>query len=107
MLLEEAVKRKRGRPRKNVISVAEAPIEGIKRPRGRPKKVTQLINAPVQEETIPVKRNYITVSIEDLEFWAETTNRDFFKQVVTNYNKAKKAKANPEVRWYKNRIEII
>jgi hypothetical protein len=103
MLLEEAVKRKRGRPRKNVISVAEAPIEVIKRPRGRPKKVTQLIDAPVQEEAIPVKRkrgrpskssgvqltvrdavavkrNYITVSIEDLEFWAETTNRDFFKQ---------------------------
>jgi hypothetical protein len=131
MITEEAVKRKRGRPRKNVIPVVEAPIEVTKRPRGRPRKVTQLIvPAPVQEEVLPTKRkrgrpsknsgaqltvrnstsgrkDYIIVSLEDLEFWAETTNRDIFKQTVTDYNKAKKAKATPEVRWYKDRIELV
>lgn len=131
MLVEEPAKRKRGRPRKNVVSVVEAPVEVTKRPRGRPRKIAQLIeHTPVQEEeppvkrgrgrprktlgvqitvrdSVPAKKNYINVAIEDLEFWAETTNRDVFKQVVTDYNKAKKSKANPEIRWYKNRIEIV
>ena len=121
MITEEPVKRKRGRPRKNVITISEAPVEVIKRPRGRPRKEVKVLaatdalpekrkrgrprkNADTQDSA--VKKDYIVVSLEDLEFWAETTNREVFKQLLVTYNKAKKAKAEPEIRWYKDRIEI-
>jgi hypothetical protein len=95
--MEEVIKRKRGRPRKNPIPVVEAPIEVPKRPRGRPRKV---VTAPA------VKKNYFIVNLTDLEFWAETTDRDMFKQAVTDCNKIKKSKRKPEARWYKDRIEV-
>ena len=121
MITEEPIKRKRGRPRKNVITTSEAPVEVNKRPRGRPRKEVKALAdvdvSPVKNkrgrprknadtQVSVVKKNYIIVSLEDLEFWAETTNREVFKQLLTTYNKAKKAKAKPEIRWYKDRIEI-
>jgi len=45
--MEEVIKRKRGRPRKNPIPVVEAPVEVTKRPRGRPRKIP--IETPVAE----------------------------------------------------------
>jgi len=48
--MEEVIKRKRGRPRKNPIPVVEAPIEVTKRPRGRPRKIQ--IEAPVAEALV-------------------------------------------------------
>jgi hypothetical protein len=123
--MEDVIKRKRGRPRKNPIPVVEAPIEVPKRPRGRPRKIAPVItaevlpvkkrrgrppkNAALQPEAKPaavVKKNYFIVNLSDLEFWAETTDRDMFKQAVTDCNKVKKSKRKPEARWYKDRIEV-
>lgn len=122
--MEEVVKRKRGRPRKNTI-VAPAPVS-IKRPRGRPPKIVQAVTLDVSNvvkkkrgrppkakqqteapKPEPVKKDYIVVSSIDLEFWAVSTDREMFKQAVTDYNKIKKSKSKPEARWYKDRIEVV
>ena len=130
--MEEAVKRKRGRPRKNPI-IEPAPV-AIKRPRGRPPKIVRDVIAAISDvvkivevdivkkkrgrppkakqqteapKPEPVKKDYLVVSITDLEFWAETTDKPMFKQAVTDYNKIKKSKSKPEARWYKDRIEVV
>lgn len=129
-VMDALVKRKRGRPRKNPI--VEAPVVAIKRPRGRPPKIVRDVIASIsdvvkivevnivkkkrgrppkakQQEPgpAPIKKDYNVVPISDLEFWAKTTERDIFKQAVTDYNKMKKLKSNPEARWYKNRLEVV
>jgi len=48
--MEEVIKRKRGRPRKNPIPIVEVPAEVTKRPRGRPRKIQ--IEAPVAEALV-------------------------------------------------------
>jgi hypothetical protein len=48
--MEEVIKRKRGRPRKNPIPVVEVPAEVTKRPRGRPRKIQ--IEVPVAEALV-------------------------------------------------------
>lgn len=129
--MEEVIKRKRGRPRKNP-GIENAPV-AIKRPRGRPRKIVQDVIAAIsdvvkvvevniakkrgrppkakQQTEAPkpalVKKDYNVVSIADLEFWAETTDKPMFKQAVTDYNKIKKSKSKPEARWYKDRIEVV
>lgn len=128
--MEEVIKRKRGRPRKNPI-IEPAPV-AIKRPRGRPRKIVQDVIAAIsdvvkvvevniakkrgrppkakQQESIRpplAKKDYNVVTITDLEFWAETTDRDMFKQAVTDYKKIQKCKATPEARWYKDRIKVV
>ena len=130
--MEEVVKRKRGRPRKNP-TIEPAPV-AIKRPRGRPPKIVRDVIAAISDvvkivevdivkkkrgrppkakqqteatKPEPVKKDYNVISITDLEFWAETTDRDMFKQAVTDYNKIKKSKSKPEARWYKDRIEVV
>jgi hypothetical protein len=130
--MEQVIKRKRGRPPKNSAPVSVVPVEVVKRPRGRPRKVTlevPAVSAPaiivetlpakkkrgrppkniVQQAVIskPVKKDYIVVALEDLEFWAKTTERDMFKQAVADCNKIKKSKAQPEARWYKDKIEVF
>lgn len=131
--MEETLKRKRGRPRKNPIVEDSVPV-AIKRPRGRPPKIVRDVIAAISDvvkivevnivkkkrgrppkakqqteapKPEPVKKDYLVVSITDLEFWAETTDKPMFKQAVTDYNKIKKSKSKPEARWYKDRIEVV
>ena len=96
----EQVKRKRGRPRKHpVVEITEV----VKRPRGRPRK------NPVEVKAVPEKPKlpYYILSSEDLSFWAHTTDREMYKQAVTDYNKIKKGKSQPEIRLFAGRIEVV
>lgn len=127
--MEQLVKRKRGRPRKNPI--VDSTPAAVKRPRGRPPKIVRDVIAAIsdvvkvvevhivkkrgrppkakQQATAAaiIKKDYNVTSITDLEFWAAATDRDMFKQAVTDYNKIKKSKATPEARWYADRIEVV
>jgi hypothetical protein len=121
----ETIKRKRGRPRKNPIP---EPPPVVKKKRGRPPKV-KITPAPppppppvVVAEPPPGKRrgrppkikvaepivkNYYVVAPDDILFWAQTTEREMFKQAAADYIKMKKSKAHPEIRWYVDRIEVV
>jgi hypothetical protein len=59
--MEEVIKRKRGRPRKNPINVVEVP----KRPRGRPRKIPiegAAALAPVVAVNVPIKQAKVLVA---------------------------------------------
>jgi hypothetical protein len=105
-MTEEIIKRKRGRPRKNPLPI-EAPavplpvVEIAKKNRGRPRKIL-LATAPVK-----VKKDYYVLQVVDAEFFALTTEREYFKQSVNDYKKLIKAKATPEIRWYLDKIEVV
>lgn len=119
-------KRPRGRPRKNPLPAPEPPPVVTKRPRGRPRKIVLPLPEKAPEpEVLPKRRgrppkntvkvepevkkpkDYYVLSIDDILFWCETTERDLFKQAAADYSKLKKAKATPEIRWYKDRIEVV
>jgi hypothetical protein len=104
-MTEEIIKRKRGRPRKIPLPV-ETPavlpvVEIVKKKRGRPRK-SLLADAPIK-----VKKDYYVLQVVDAEFFAFTTEREYFKQAVNDYKKLIKAKATPEIRWYLDKIEVV
>lgn len=103
------VKRPRGRPRKIQTSPETPPPQPtLIKKRGRPPKVAQsCVKTTIKLYKSERPEEYYVVSIDDILFWSQTTERDLFKQAAADYAKMKKSKANPQIRWYKDRIEVV
>lgn len=105
--MAQPAKKKRGRPRKHPAPVSETAtviiplVEIVKRKRGRPRKNVKPTAKPKE------KKDYYTLKIEDVEYWAYLTDRVIFKRAAHEYKRMLKANISPEIRWHKGGIVVV